>query len=293
MGGAKVASDSRILYVQEDPPTRQTNPYTISISAENQSKPQQSRIDSGDTLGVQVNVKNNTPDGVVMAVNVTLADEIIARDEQVRAPGTPDGESARRVAAVQRNISVNPPNATAPGLSVDSIVLPPGAHRISADLFVEGNDKAVAHATKTIYVDQDPALRDGALPFDVQQGPGNQQPRWHFYTLDGEPWTLLFSPSYPLYAALSPNKDAFVEDVCAEGLVEWALHPVSTGGDETHLEELLNGTPEGVNEQTWEDFREKMERLVPTLNEPGNWSQANEKLRECAAMMLSMYRPGA
>lgn len=294
VGGARVASDTRILYIQEDPPTRNTNLYTLSISAENLSR-QQPRIDSGDTLGVQVNVKNNTPDNVVLEVNVTLGDTdegILARRTSVNVGGTPVGESARRFPALQRNIVVNPLGGTAPNLSDASIVLPPGTHRLSADLFVAGNDQAVAHATKTIYVDQDPPRTDQGLPFDIRQTSGDSQPRWYFNKDDTDLWILLFSPTYPLYEALTTSKAAFMEDVCAEGLVEWALSTKGTG-DESRLEDLLRTTPVGVDQQTWEDFREKMRSLAASVNEPEDWAKTNQDLRECAAKMLSMYRVGA
>lgn len=292
-GGTKVASDSRILYVQEDPPSREAHPYTLSISAVNHSR-QQTRIDSGDTLGIQVNVKNNTPDNVDLEVTVTLGDTaegILSRNAPVNVAGTPAGEPARRIPAFTGNIVVNPLGGTPPGLSETPIELPPGAHRLSADLYIAGNDRSVAHASKTIYVDQDPALRDNSLPFDIQQSSGIHHPRWQFNKDDRDYYILLYSPSYPLYAALSPNKDAFVEDVCAEGLIEWALDPVNTG-DDTRLDELLNRTPEGVEAQQWDDFCDKMRELASIVREPGDLSKTSLTLRECAAKMLSMYRPG-
>ena len=62
--GTKVARSSRVFYVKEDPPSLDPNPYTVSISVENHTNPGR-RINSGDTIGVQVSVTNRTTESRV------------------------------------------------------------------------------------------------------------------------------------------------------------------------------------------------------------------------------------
>ena len=46
-------------------------------------------------------------------------------------------------------------------------------------------------------------------------------------------------------------------DVCAEGIVEWAMEPLDTR-NASRLDELLNGAPAGADLDSWENYREKM-----------------------------------
>ena len=296
-GGAVVARHSRSLYVQQDPPPRNANPYTLSISAENTSQ-QQPRIDSGDTLGLQISAKNQTPHDAVLEVTASLGDVLLTDRQRIIAGGTPQGESARRIAAVQRDIVVNPSAGSVLRLSDTSMSLPSGQHQIRADLYVAGESEPVAHAVKTIYVDEDPARRDDWLPFNIEQiVEGGPHPRWQFLKRSEDDWTLRYSPDYPLYAALNDGGDngrrgrsgaTFVVDVCAEGLVEWALSPTGTG-DESRLDDLLGSTPPGVTPDTWEAFGEKIHSLALMVVEPLDWGEITKHQRECAALMLAMY----
>ena len=61
-------------------------------------------------------------------------------------------------------------------------------------------------------------------------------------------WILQYPPAYPLYRALEASSaqrgtrlsgvSAFVVDVCAEGLIEWAMEPLDDG-DASRLDAFL------------------------------------------------------
>ena len=104
--------------------------------------------------------------------------------------------------------------------------------------------------------------------------------------------------AYPLYRALeaSPSRSgtrlsgvsAFVVDVCAEGIIEWAMEPLDAG-DSSRLDELLGGTPVGAEPDIWEDYREKMQELAGLRRNPEQVDRYGHLVRECAALSLSLF----
>ena len=290
--GAQVARSSRTFYVKEDPPPHRSNPYTVSISVENHTTSQR-RINSGDTVGVQINVTNRTPQTQTLALTASLGDLLLADMLQVRAEGTPPAATPVRLAGVHTQIVVNPTMHGVP----QSVILPPGKHALRADLYL--NDEVVAHASRTVYVDVDPVQPEDWPPFRIEQISGEgQHPRWQFQKRGQEDWVLQYPPSYPLYRALdaSPSHSgtrlsgvsAFVIDVCAEGIVEWAMEPLDSGNS-SRLEELLGGAPTGADSGRWEDYCEKMVELASLRRNREQVDKYGQLVRECAALSLSLF----
>ena len=93
----------------------------------------------------------------------------------------------------------------------------------------------MAHASRTLDVEVDPARAQDWPPFGIEQiSSGTPQSRWRFNKRAPDDWVLQFPEAYPLYRALSGSANggtsppvrgppAFVVDICAEGIVEWAL----------------------------------------------------------------------
>ena len=131
--GTQVARSSRIFYVKEDPPPPDSKPYTVSISVENHTSPGR-RINSGDTVGVQICVTNRTTKTQSLELSASLGDLLLSDMLQMQLDGTPPGASPVRVAAVQTQIVVNPAK---PG-TLQFVNLPPGKHYLRADLYLEG-----------------------------------------------------------------------------------------------------------------------------------------------------------
>ena len=290
--GVQVARSSRMFYVKEDPPRHSSNPYTVSISVENHTTPQR-RINGGDTVGVQISVSNRTPQAQALELTASFGDLLLADSLSVQADGTPPGASPVRVAGVQTQVTVNPGATTAR----QSVNLPPGKHDLRADLYLDG--EVVAHASHTVHVEVDPAQPDDWPPFRIEQITGDgHHPRWQFQKKSQDDWTLQYPPAYPLYRALdsSPSRSgtrlsgvsAFVVDVCAEGLIEWAVEPLDAGNS-SRLDELLNGAPAGADLDRWEDYREKMWEIASLRCSQGQVDKYGQLLRECAALSLSLF----
>ena len=290
--GAEAARSSRSFYVREAPPAQGENPYTISISAQNHTTPEH-RIDSGHTVGVQVSVTNRTAKLESFGLNASLGDLLLADMQKIHVDGTPPGASPVRVAGVQTQIVVNPAEPTAQQF----VHLAPGKHHLRADLFLKG--EVVAHASRTVYVETDPVRPDDWPPFRIEQiSGGGHHPRWQFQKTSQDDWILQYPPTYPLYRALdaSPTRNgtrlagvsAFVVDVCAEGIIEWALEPLDVGNS-SRLEELLGGAPSDADPDRWEDYREKMEELATLRRSQQQVDRYAHLVRECAALSLSLF----
>ena len=292
--GTQVARSSRSFYVQEDPPTNGSNPYTLSISVENHTVPQpQRRINSGDTVGVQISVINRTVEAQTFALTASLGELLLADTLEVGTEGTPPGASSVRVAGVQTQIMINPDK---PGSHV-FVNLAPGRHDLRADLYLDG--QVVAHANRTVYVDVDPIQPQEWPPFDIEQisGEGNH-PRWRFQKSSQDVWVLQYSPSYPLYRALDATTrsngtrllgvSAFVVDVCAEGIIEWVMEPLD-GGDSSRLDELVSGTPAGIGHDLWESYCERIQELAELRRNPADVDKYGQLVRDCAALSLRLF----
>ena len=289
---AQVAQASRSFHVNEDPPTHGTKPYAVSISAENHTTPRR-RIDSGETIGVQITVTNRTAEAESFELTASLGDLLLANMSQVQVAGTPPGASPTRVAGVNTQIVVNPVEEIQ-NLHVN---LPPGKQDLRADLYLDG--EVVAYASRAVHVEVDPVQPDDWPPFRIGQISGDgRHPRWQFQKRSQDDWVLLYPPGHPLYRALdaSPRRNgarisgvsAFVVDICAEGIIEWAMEPLDVG-DSSRLDELLDGVPIGVNPDRWEDYREKMEELAGLRRNSEQVDKYGTLVRECAALSLSMF----
>ena len=292
--GTQVARSSRFFYVKEDPPARASRPYTVSISIENHTS-RQRRISKGDIVGVQISVTNRTTEAQTLVLNASLGDSspMLADMSEIETNGTPPGVSPIRVAGVQTQFTVNPTLSS----PVKSINLPPGPHALRSDLFLNG--EIVAHASRIVYVEVDPAQPDDWPPFKIEQISGEgHHPRWQLEKKSRDDWVLRYPPSYPLYRALgtSPSHggarlsgvSAFVVDVCAEGIIEWAMEPLDNG-DASRLDELLGAAPAGADPNRWETYCEKMRQLADLRGAQGEMDKYGQTARECAALSLSLF----
>lgn len=293
-GGVQVARVSRSMFVNEDPPERQSKPYTLSISVENHTTGQR-RINSGDALGVQISVTNHTPDNQTLHLTASLGDLLLADMTTVGTQGIPAGATPVRIPGVQSRILVNPTAPPAP--PQQSVDLPPGRHVLRADLYLNG--EVVAHASRTLDIEVDPVQSQDWPPFGIEQiSGGGPHPRWQFQKRSQDDWVLQYPPAYPLYRALqaSPNQSglqlmgvsAFVVDVCAEGIIQWSMEPLESG-DRSRLDELLSGVPAGADPERWEDYCDKMQELAALRNRPERLDEYSLLVRDCASRSLNLF----
>ena len=292
--GVQVVHATRSMFVNEDPPERHSKPYALSISVENHTTGQR-RINNGNTIGVQISVTNQTPDDQTLKLTASFGDLLLADMTPVATQGTPAGVTPSRMPGVQTSIVINP---AAPVAAPQQFVgLSPGRHALRADLSLNG--ELVAHATRTLDIEVDPVLAQDWPPFSIEQLFGDgPHPRWQFDKKDSHNWVLQYPPAYPLYRALetSPSRtgiqlagvSAFVVDVCAEGIIEWAMEPLDNG-DFSRLDELLSGTPVDANSERWEDYCEKMQELATLRSRPEQVDEYGRLVRDCASRSLNLF----
>ena len=64
-------------------------------------------------------------------------------------------------------------------------------------------------------------------------------------------------------------------------------------GDESRLNELLDGAPPGADLGQWENYREKMRELAAFYGSPerlpGELEEYNQLARDCASRALSLF----
>ncbi len=292
---AEVDRAARYLYVQEEPPTSVTKPYTLSISVENHTTPGR-RINSEDTIGVQISVTNRTPDPLTLELTASVGDLLLADATPVFTPGTPAGESPVRIPGVLTTIKVNP--SISPSPPTQPLAIPEGIHTLSADLYTD--DHVVAHASRKLDIDVDPAQDQNWPPFRIEQITGEEPfPRWQFDMRGDDDWVLQYPPTNLLYRALQSvnasdgngltGGSAFVVDICAEGIIEWALSSLDDSTDDSRLIQLTSGAPPSVDLAAWEAFCEKIDHLVGLRGEPDRLTEYGRLFRECAARCLQLY----
>ncbi len=291
--GTQVVKTTRTFYVGEEPPAYDSNPYTISISLENHTTRQERRrINNGDTIGVQISIKNHTPEPQTLILDASLGASTLVKEEQVQADGTAPGATPVPVAGFQQQIVVNPTTQD----ERQSVTLEEGIHTLNADLLLNG--EVVAHAGRRVHVEVDPSREQGWPPFAIEQIDGGQHPRWQFNKDKQDDWRLQYPPSYPLHRALAANPSrngsqfsgvsAFVIDVCAEGIIEWVMEPLDAG-DSSRLDELLDGRREPADAALWDIYCEKMRELGRLRRSQEQVGKYGQLVRECAALSLSLF----
>ena len=302
--GRIVASVSRSIYVHQDPPEPDPHPLTLSLSIVNRNHPEQrrlGRINYGDTVSVQITARNTMPREVPASLDASVSgfDQLLVDGKRVELVGTPQGDSVYRQAVWMEEIQfVDPEDRLLPDGNKLSIPIERGRQSFRADLHatIDG-EELIAHASQVLYVDTDPSNGDW-LPFRLQPLPDSNLPRWQLAMVDNV-LELQFPENYATHKELSKidsdtstgGRNAFLLEIICEALLQWALEPAWSEGVRANLEELLNGTPQGVAPDTWVDFQEMMEKLelAGKSNSEMTFKEIAEGYRKCAAHMMRMY----
>ena len=292
----------RRLYVEIDPPDAPLpKPYTLSVSVRNLSRDGQRRINNGDEIGVQVTVTNRAADGTTLRLDASLADRLLAGSKEVTLDGVPAGDVPSRRAAVSERLRVY----TSPPLTLEPhIVLQPGRYYLRTDLLEPGVEEPIAHASQQVYVEVDPGGNRTQLPFELEAVEGEgPNAMWQLQERSADEWVLSYANRYPLYLHLAQpqrrrsklaGRSSFIAEVCANGLLEWALAPLDTS-DSTRIEHLRQSRARGINPRRWDAYCERIDRLEENYNTErvGNFSRYMKRWRECVADMLNIFEATA
>lgn len=292
--GQRVKSTVRTVYVHtEPPPPQEKNAITLSINAVNADDGNKRRIDHGEVLRIEFKARNRLPDTANVYLNATFSNEVLARNMPVELPGTPAGDTPTPLPVLSISRQLLDPHQSAPlptaGNEVMYMPKSSGIFRIGADL-VDEHGNLIANSSKSAYFQRDPYHAKNELPFDIRKV-SQQKEMWK---LNGELSELTYQGEYPLYKELKEmqrlhyplhGRQAFIAEISANGLLEWALRPKDQG-DDSNYDQLLDsiGNPE---ESLWEAYTRRLEKL-------GNGATASplefaQIWRETVAIMLEIF----
>ena len=294
--GVRVATDARRVHVGVEPPQPpEVRPYTASISVQNLSNPGEKRVNSGEEVFIQVTIKNRTPDDATLEVDASLENLLICDGITLNVPGTPAGDTSDPKAAGSEhiflftNIPDNPPEP--------ALELAPGRHLIRADLRISGDSEVQSHASYTIYFEVDPGGTHPDLPFELEaiEDEGNH-PMWDLQDRPDGRQVLMFPAKYPINRELpesrngnrASGKKAFLNEICAHGLLEWAMDPLKSG-DTSNMDTLKQSAAgDNLRDQYHEDL-EKLEggHGKQRIDEPRQYDVLR---RQTVATMLRIYQ---
>lgn len=298
--GQRVQSASKRIYVQTDPPTPpDKQPYAVSIKVENISNPSGKRINSGDQILIHITAKNRTANAATLELTASLEDLLLCDKKVLNAPGTPAGDTPQVVTGVHQPLFlyIQIPSITAG----QSMQLNPGKYVVRADLNVQGEQEPVANATHTILFEVSPAGQVPELPFELQaiEDEGSH-PMWDLIHSPPDQWTLQYHARNPIYRELPEQPKtaskvagrlSFITEVCACGLLEWALQPLQTS-DSSKIDLLQENATNGAGDPVRDQYLEKLERLEldyhqKRLDQPVEYDRLK---RQTVADMLHIFQ---
>ncbi len=294
----RVTRAERTVYVQtEPPPPPKKNPVTLSISAENISAGnisayKQKRVDHSQVLHIQINARNRRLEDGTFYLTATFANEIFARDEAVTLIGTPAGDSPRRQCLISEKRQLLDPQQSAPLFMLDGVQhlkMPDssGVYRVSAEL-TDSNGESIAVASRPVYFQRDPGNARNNLPFGI--GQEDQKEMWK---MNADLTKLTYPQNYPLYKELPvPQRQhralqanlAFIAEISANGLLEWALRPKEQGDDSNY--DQLHDESRALDNALWDDLNRGLEDLSKTVESPTDFAQT---WRATVAIMLEIF----
>ena len=299
--GGQVASATRRLYVEDDPPSSPLpKPHTISVSVQNLSRQGDRRVNSGDEIGVQVTVTNRSPEDATLEINASLEHRLLADGEEVILDGTPLGDVPTRQAPVSQKLRVYTSPAQGSLGPEPHIILPPGRHYLRADLYAPGIEEPVAHSNQPIYVEVNPSRNRDRLPFDLEAVEGEgPMPMWELQERSTDEWVMCYPSTYPIYQQLPrlqrhrsklSGRLSFIAEICANGLLEWSLAPMANS-DSSLIEQLKESLPDRISPDRWESYCERLDGLVASFDgrPHENYGEYMKRWRLVVADMLEMF----
>ena len=166
---------------------------------------------------------------------------------------------------------------------------------------LKGDEETVAHASQLVYFEVDPGGADPDLPFDLEAiEEEGSHPMWELYQQQDDRWMLKYHALNPIYRELPESskngnklsgRRSLIAEICASGLLEWALFPMKTG--DTSTIDLLKECAAYSDESGLRDkYRDKLDRLEGEytkgrVDEP---SQYDRIKRQTIADMIQIFQ---
>ena len=298
--GQRVASSSKRIYVQTEPPEPpDKQPYLVSIKVQNITNPQSRRINSGDEILLHITAKNRTTSPATLELTASLEDLLLCDEKVLNVPGAAAGDTPQAITGTEDRLFIykSMPTTT----HGRAIQLDPGKYTVRADLKIQGQDDPVAHGSHAIFFEVSPAGQNPDLPFEIQaiedDGP---HPMWDLRHTPPDEWTLLYHARNPIYRELPEQPKAahkvagrrsFITEVCAWGLLEWALYPLQSS-DTSKIDLLKQNATNGAGDPLRDRYLEKLERLEVDYHQQGvnHPSEYDRLKRQTVADMLHIFQ---
>ena len=234
----------------EPPPPPEKNPVTLSISVTNATDGGKKRVDHGEEVAIAIFSRNRLPEAgsFCLTASADFENEPYAKQMPIDLQGTPAGDIADKTNILTVKRQLLDPQKLKPLMweDIQRVTVPDssGRYTVRADLR-DANGDIVAHATKPVYFQRDPGNAKGRLPFSIEKV-DQQKEIWKLNdTLD----QLTYSSEYPLYKEMREmqrlrhalqGRQAFIAEISANGLLEWALRPKQENGDDSNFDQLYD-----------------------------------------------------
>ena len=297
--GQRVVSATRRIYVQCDPPAPpESKPHTLSVSVQNLSRPGEQRINDGDEIAILVTVTNRSTDDVTLQLDASFENIYLKGSGEISLKGVPPGDVLTRKAAVSQRLQLF--NSEPSQHSGIYQVLAPGRYHVRADLQLPDGGDVLAHSSKAVFFEVDPAGPQSDLPFELRAWEDEDvHPRWELMQEMDDQWVLRYPVHYPMYQELPEQRrrgsrlsgrTSFIADICADGLLEWALDSL-TSGDESRIELMKNSQPAGVDIVLWDSYCQQLDMLASSYKAERveNPRAYDLRRRQTQAVMLRMF----
>lgn len=267
-GNKLVAKKARRIHIEMDPPERKENPYSVSISVENDSSPGDLRIEDGDTLRLQINGRNRTQEDVSGTMLLRMREgTLLVADQPFFMPGKPLGgdDIRHRLHGLRLRVFRGESGETGHENGMLTLPLEPGRRVLQAYLLDEKEE--IAHGSRTLHFESEPSQSQGGLPFELVQDYSRMLPMWELRLDKSE---LHFPADYPLHIASQQKTvpeayaghNPFELEININGLLQWALEPMlEDEADSTRLESLRDARPELVDDVAWDRYMECLSTL--------------------------------
>ena len=281
--GEAVAQSKATVFVAENPPeSPPISPYMLGITADNITHDGRHRINSGDEVLIRVRAINRTSTPGDFKLNLVLGEHQLMDEEPFTVPGVAKGNvpESVEVASIRRRLI----KSGTPGAG--DIRLEAKRHYIRGDMLDESNE-TVAHGQQIIYFEVNPAKTQSGMPFEVKRREsGDPHPMRELVEEDNGD-CLYYSPQNPLYreirdarrrqGTLLAGKNAFIAEICANGILEWACR------NDSNFQNFMNSSELDFDPHQQDQFRLYLEKIK------SNGPAYGDEWRKAVAIMLYAF----
>ena len=314
-----IASASRAVYVEVDPPKPPDKPISLQLTAKNAIEPSRQRVNSGENLRIFVGVRNRSPEGKSLVVDASLiasrvpghlvmGEDVpgslqLLHSQRIDVKGIENaGDTAIPVTVFNDDVRLLD-DLEERGGGGRWIVLAPGRHRVQVDLRTEGGE-IVASASRVVLFEIDPPSDDGGgLPFELEPmeddyaTTGQALPTWSLQSETADvPAKLRYSTTHPLYRAAMRSDQgsaganlgtrAYLAEICSDALVDWMLEPYLESNDASRFDAIESRRSRSPQ---WEYLADRIESFRDRCAE-ANGNSASDLAHDRRVVVANMVR---